>query len=349
MNPSPLVSVVMPVYDAAEYLEQSVNSILKQSLRDFEFIIVDDGSTDDSPKILDHYQELDSRVRVLHQENSGIGISLNRAMAIAAGKYIARMDSDDISLAKRLSKQAAFMESHPEIGICGTPCRYFGDRRGVGRPVTESAKIKSKLLFWPVMIHPTVMMRRQLIVDKGLFYRADFKEGEDYELWFRFSQCCRMANMREPLVLVRMHDDQKHRCFDDSQDEWGNRVRREAIRALGIEPSREDIELHLSLCRRGFRKSRDYVNRVEDWLCRLLDANERSRVLDTDTLAQVLFECWCPVCAFADESILWRCRKLTGSRLHVGYRGLLRGCTSFGARRVLRSLKRCVTGDFSKR
>ncbi len=333
---SPIVSVVMPVYNAAEYREESVNSILGQSLADFEFIIIDDGSTDESPAILDHYQELDCRVRVLHQENRGIGASLNDGVRLARGKYIARMDGDDISLPERLARQVEFMESRPEVGICGTACTYFGDRSGIGWPATESEKIKSKLLFSPVMVHPTVMMRHDLMLDNGLFYRTHFEEGEDYELWYRFSQCCRMANVPEPLVLVRMHRDQKHQRCDEFLDRWGNVVRREAIRALGIEPTDQDIELHQSLCRGNYQGSPDYIKRVEQWLCTLTDANRSSRVLDDGALREVLYEIWFPVCSAASEVGLWTWKTFRKSRVSAGHDIPARSRASFALRCLLK-------------
>ncbi len=342
MNLSPSVSVVMPVYNAEDYLEESVESILGQSLRDFEFIIIDDGSTDESPKILDQYQELDSRVRVLHEPNSGIAASLNLAIRMAAGKYIARMDADDISLPNRLARQVEFMEGRPEVGVCGTGCRHFGDRRGVATPAADFDKIRCQLLFWPVMVHPTVMMRREVILREGLFYRTDFEEGEDYELWYRFSQCCRMANVPETLVSVRMHGGQKHQRRDEFLDRWANIVRREAIRALGIEPTDEDIRLHQSICRGNYAKSRDCVEKAENWLCRLLEASEKNHVLDPATLAQVVFECWCRVCAFGGGSVFWRLRKFRQSKLYLGRGVLQEQCMSIGASRLMRTLRRCI-------
>ena len=336
MNRSPLVSVVMPVYNGEQYLHEAVESILGQSLKNFEFIIVDDGSTDRSPKILNRYQGLDARIRVLRRTNKGIAASLNAGIEACRGKYIARMDSDDISLPHRLARQTAFMESRPEVGICGTACRYFGDHSGVGRPLADSEKIRSMLLFSPVMIHPTVMMRRELMLRYDLRYRTDFEEGEDYELWLRFSQCCRMANMRQALVLVRMHDDQKHRRFDKYQDRWGNIVRTDAIRALGVEPSDEDIILHQTLCRANYQRSREYLERVENWFCRLLDANQSSHVLDRDALARVLFPRWFSSCAAASELGMWTWRKYRKSPLSSGMYPPVRNWVTFGVKCLLR-------------
>src|SRR6266480_6486765 len=116
----PPISVVMPVYNSAGVVAEAVESILQQTFRDFEFIIVDDGSTDDTGEILHEYAQLDKRIRLYSQENSGLIEALNRYCRVAAGKYIARMDADDISLPARLEKQFRFMETHPEVGVLGT-------------------------------------------------------------------------------------------------------------------------------------------------------------------------------------------------------------------------------------
>src|SRR5918996_2481069 len=117
MISTPKVSVVMPAYNAAVYLDEAVTSILNQTFREFEFIVINDGSTDDTVSILDKYEKSDSRIRVYHQENQGMIAALNRGCRLARGKYIARMDADDISLPRRFERQLEFMEGHPQIGI----------------------------------------------------------------------------------------------------------------------------------------------------------------------------------------------------------------------------------------
>lgn len=315
MDHTPIVSVVMPVYNAAEYLGEAVDSILGQTFGDFEFIIINDGSTDGSGEILDRYQQSDDRVRVIHQENSGVAATLKRGLESARGKYVARMDSDDISLPNRLEKQVAFMESHPEVGVCGTACRLFGDSSGVTMPKTESEEIKSWLLFGPCMAHPTVIMRRDLIVKHNLYYNMEFKQAEDYELWIRFSQYCEMANIPEPLLLYRVRDKQATTEFRSEVCRWSGLVHKMAIGSLGIEPTDEELDLHLSFHSASFPKSREYVEQFEKWLRKLLEANNNNKVRDGKAFARVLFECW--RCLFAGEVELgvWMWKRFTRSEL----------------------------------
>jgi glycosyltransferase involved in cell wall biosynthesis len=313
----PTVSVIMPVYNTAEYLVEAIESILSQSLRDFEFIIIDDGSTDASGEILGRYKDIDSRIRVERQENSGIVMALNKGMKMATGKYIARMDSDDISLPERLARQVAFMESHPEVGVCGTACRLFGGSAGVSWTTTDPEEIKSRLLFWPCMSHPTVMMRRDVVVKENLYYKPDFKMAEDYELWVRFSQYAQLANLPEVLLLYRIRGNQITSMFDSEVTTRASLVQKQALATLGIEPSDAEMELHLSLHRSSFERSQDYVKRVDAWLCRILVANLDRRTYDRNALAADLFERWVAVCSAEYELGLWVLREFKGSALYA--------------------------------
>jgi glycosyltransferase involved in cell wall biosynthesis len=183
----PEVSVLMAVYNGRPYLETSVRSILNQTFEDFEFIVINDGSTDGSGEVLEQFAVSDKRIRVFHQENRGIVSSLNRGLEEAKGEYVARMDADDISLPKRLECQVHFLDSNPEIGIVGTQHVWIGrDGEVTHRPTlpTNSSFISWRLLFETCIVHPSILARRFLI--QRLDGYADWaKYGEDYELWTR--------------------------------------------------------------------------------------------------------------------------------------------------------------------
>jgi glycosyltransferase involved in cell wall biosynthesis len=305
----------MPVYNAAQYLDEAVESILGQTLRDFEFVIIDDGSTDASGEMLDGYAKMDGRITVFHQENERIVASLNLGLRASVGKYIARMDADDISVPERLETQVAFMERHPKVGLCGSACRLFGGRSGVTRPKTTSEEIKAWLLFGPGIAHPTVMMRRDLVIRHGLYYDSEFEQAEDYELWVRFAQHCEIANIPEPLLLYRMSENQATRRYDSEIRGWDARVQMKALGLLGIEPSDREMELHLSIRESRFPKSREYLEQFEAWLWKLFETNERNRVFESRAHAQVLLEMWRYVCISQPELGLWVWRRYVASGL----------------------------------
>jgi glycosyltransferase involved in cell wall biosynthesis len=340
----------MPVYNTAEYLREAVDSIIGQTLSDFEFLIIDDGSTDGSAEILDDYEKSDDRIRVFHQENRGLAVSLNRGLRAAGGKYIARMDSDDISLPERFAKQVAFMDRHPEVGLCGTAFMQFGERTGASWTMTDPEEIKSRLMFWPCFGHPTVMMRRELVVRENLYYDTEFKQSEDHELWVRFSRHCKITNLTEVLLLYRTDAGQATNIYRDDVVRWSGRIHRQAIGALGIEMSDEESMIHESLHTSTFEVSRDYVNRVEEWLCKLMDANEIHKVYESNALAGVLYERWHYVCSNAVSLGLWVCVKFRKSRLFEA--GRWAGCNPFipfGWRSFVRPIYKRLAGSDGSR
>ncbi len=199
----PAVTVLMGVFNGLPHLAGAIESILAQSFADFEFLIIDDASTDGSVDVIAEYARRDARVRViLNQENQGLGAVLNRGVQEARGTLVARMDADDRSVPHRLERQVAFLESHPDVDIVGS---YALDVTASGEPVrerrvpTEHSRIVAVIWSCP-LIHPTVMYRRDKIIRAGS-YLPTLRRRQDYDLWFR---CVRdglvFANIPEPLV-----------------------------------------------------------------------------------------------------------------------------------------------------
>ncbi len=199
----PLVSVILSTYNDAPFLPESVESVLNQSFRDFELIIVDDGSTDKTAEVLATFQH--SRIRLLHNErNLGLAASLNRGIAVASGKYIARQDADTISVPNRLQLQVDYLENHPSLIIVGSNVMATdeaGDVRGLWVLPPRDIDIKWTLLFRTPLIHPTVVMRAAAL-DKAGFYSedAEFCYVEDYELWSRLCPLGVCANLSDALM-----------------------------------------------------------------------------------------------------------------------------------------------------
>lgn len=205
----PVVSVVMSVFNGEPYLREAVESILNQTFRDFEFIIINDGSTDGSAALLESYQKSDARVRVYHEENRGVGESLNRGCGQAQGKYIARMDADDIALSDRLMRQVEFMEGHPEIDVVGGAAEFvnpMGKSLVTVRYPETDHEIKSAFSRKNPLLHPTVLLRREVFVAVG-GYRPVFK-AEDYDLWLRIAEQGQLVNLGEVVLKYRIHPDQ---------------------------------------------------------------------------------------------------------------------------------------------
>jgi glycosyltransferase involved in cell wall biosynthesis len=203
-----MVSVLMSVYDGERYLRDSVESMLNQTFSDFEFIIVNDSSTDASRAILESYD--DSRILLLHnQKNRGLTYSLNRGLAAAKGEYMARMDADDVAMPRRLEKQVSFLRAHPEVGILGC-CSVNIDlkgRRVGGSTMPESdLEVRWVSLLGNPFIHSSVMIRRGLLVSEGLKYYEALETTQDYELWTRVLRHTRGGNLPDSLIWYRRGD-----------------------------------------------------------------------------------------------------------------------------------------------
>ena len=187
----PAVSVLMCVYNTKEaWLREAIESILNQTFRDFQFIIVLDCPTDDSERVVQSYADRDDRITVVkNEENIGLTKSLNRGLAVAKGKYIARMDSDDVSLSNRLETQYRYMEANPGTAVVGARVFTPGLNQAVIYEWTgDQEALKIRLLFHNYGVpHPTAFIRRSVLTDHGITYTEWVKKSQDYKLWWI---CC---------------------------------------------------------------------------------------------------------------------------------------------------------------
>lgn len=211
MNKAPEISLIMSVYNGEDYLSEAIESVLNQTFKDFELIVINDCSSDSTAEILKRYAELDERVKVYTNEvNLRLPSSLNKAMSYAQGKYIARMDADDICLPERLEKQYKFMEENPQIAL--SSCRFMTLKNGVissggcgGKNDEES--VKALLLVTNPILHPGIIAKADVI--KTLGYDKNFTCTEDMELWTRFVMAgYNVKIMSEYLMIYRLHDKQ---------------------------------------------------------------------------------------------------------------------------------------------
>ena len=242
----PRVSVILPVRNGMPYLPMAVESILSQTFGDFELIIVDDASTDSTPECL--AELTDPRVRVIRNErNLGVSKSLNKALALARGEYIARQDADDLSFPKRLAKQVAFLDSHPEVGLLGSDLDII-DQNGVvvvpssGVPHAD-IDIKWQLLFKCPMPHSSIMVRPQVLAQFGCYPEAaEFRYAEDYELWSRVTEVIKAANLPDVLIQWRANMASVSSRHDEPQ--------REQMRTMSLNNIRRTMGV--DVCQQAF-------------------------------------------------------------------------------------------------
>jgi GT2 family glycosyltransferase len=197
----------MPVYNGARWLGEAVRSIVEQSERQLELVIVDDGSTDRTRGMLCEMARNDRRIRVFRQDHAGLAAALNRGIAAARATYIARLDADDVAYPTRLERQAARLDQRPELGLVGAWAVEIdarGSRRGIRTPAEHDETLRETLNRGNPFIHSTVMARTSLLRELG-GYRCAFRCAEDYDLWLRASEVAEVANIPEVLVGYRIH------------------------------------------------------------------------------------------------------------------------------------------------
>ena len=241
MNNNPKISVVMSVYNGGKYLYESVNSILKQTYSDFEFIVIDDGSTDNTNIYLESIN--DSRFILIHQENKGLTASLNKAISLSKGEYIARQDADDISLPDRLEKQIKFLENNKDYVLVGSYAyliNEISEQTGIYKLPLTDTEIRWTLLFRNPFCHSTVMIRADCLRNKEIKYNESIKTAQDYEFWSRIVKFGKIANIDEALVKYRMHADQLCKLHKVDQQRNALLISKSNLADLGFHMSEDE-------------------------------------------------------------------------------------------------------------
>ncbi len=274
----PLISVVMPTYNASiKFLKEAVESILNQTFQDFEFIIIDDGSTDETSAYLNNLT--DPRIRIIRNErNIGITRSLNIGFRVAQGKYIARMDSDDVSMPERLEKQFAFMESNTDVIVCGSMlARYKGDVVPDQRKMRDMESYCIRMLFMnPGPSHPTAFFRREVLVQHHIEYDESLKFSQDYGMWMTISQFGRICTLPDRL-LFRRYENNVSTLHREEQIQCDKMTQEKLLRRLLDCVTEEDLDIHYRYST-GYYHNLVMSDEVIKWYQGLIEANQRKRI-----------------------------------------------------------------------
>ncbi len=228
----------MPVYNAAPYVQEAVESILAQTFRDFEFVIVDDGSTDRGGKMLRKFAEHEPRINLITQPNGGIVAALNTGLEHCRGEFIARMDADDVSMPERFERQIRYLDDHPDCVCVGSRVLAIDPYGGVlytSDHQPDHEWIDRELLKgvgWAV-VHPVAMMRKKVLQAVG-GYRTQFQWAEDMDLFLRMAEAGRLANLPDVLLQYRQHPDSVNRSRQQEQIVVINAVVKEAHHRRGL-------------------------------------------------------------------------------------------------------------------
>lgn len=227
------VTVLMPVYNGEEYLKEAIDSILNQTFKDFELLIINDGSNDGSLDIINSYQ--DPRIRLVNnEENLKLIKTLNKGLRLASGEYIARMDSDDTCHPRRLEIQVEMLDENPDIAVCGTGMKVIGKKYAKPFLAKGEENIKNYLVVKNCMAHPSIMMRKDIIEEYDYFYDEKFVHAEDYELFQRISWNHKIVNINKPLLNYRLSASGISRVYEKEQEEMVGEISSLAFKKLGI-------------------------------------------------------------------------------------------------------------------
>jgi hypothetical protein len=294
----PRVSVVMGVRNGERFIRRAIESILGQTLADFEFIIIDDASTDRTGDICREYASSDSRIRLLSNEvNLGLAASLNRGIRESSGMYIARMDADDASRPERLMLQADFLDMNPDIGICGGYiCYHKGERSSIKRFYTDHDCLAAQLLFQPCFSHPTVMFRREQVLRLGLLYDESFATTQDYELWTRMIGLIQGANMPKVLLDYYCHDEQATTKKYDKMLMYCRRIQAAQLHGLMPECSEAELTLHGRISMPHDIFALPELHEAQIWLLKLIRTNADAKRYDETAMSRVCHDAWRAVC-----------------------------------------------------
>lgn len=266
----PTVSVVMPCYNAARWLAPAIRSVLSQTAGDLELIAIDDGSTDTTRGVIAGFATQDPRVRLVAlNENRGIVNALNAGLDMATGRYIARMDADDLCVPDRFQVQMQFLES-ARVDLCGSWFTEFG--QGIRRTVRwphESPAVHAAMLFQSALCHPSILARREVFDD--LRYREDYRYAEDYDLFARAMRKHRLANVPRSLLDYRRHSGQATQARRDAMARVANRIRLEALDCAGIKATADEQRLHNLIRTPASITSIEDLHGIEVWLGKLID------------------------------------------------------------------------------
>lgn len=287
--PNPRVSFLMTVFNAELFIRETVDAVLNQTSGDFEFIIVDDKSTDRSLEILKSYH--DPRIALVEKaRNQGQTACLIEGLAMSKGEYVARIDADDICLPNRLAVQVDYVTQHPEISVIGSAAIFFDDKGHeftTYQPENHDA-IKCELLYGFTMFHPSVLFRRRDFEQQHFNYDPHFQCSQDHDLWTRAIRKLRFGNIHQPLLRIRVHREQMGKTQKNKMWMESNEIRQRQLDELGVDYSAEELKAFNIGASGAFPNAT--VNQLAAYdrvVNKIIEANKVKNIFDQTTLSKI--------------------------------------------------------------
>jgi glycosyltransferase involved in cell wall biosynthesis len=281
-------SVVMAAYNAENTIRKSIESILQQTFTYFEFIIINDGSTDKTREIVESYS--DPRIILINNEsNRFLPTCLNIGIKRAQGDYIIRMDADDIALPSRIEKQVQYMEVNPSIGFSSSWFKIFGNKSGIGKYETRDELIKIKMLHECHMLHPALIIRMSVIEKYNLYYDESYRKNQDYELFIRAMKFTKFGNLTD-VLLEYCQTEQNEKRNSLNQVSTIFNLQSSLFAKLGVTITEKELALYKDLNYRNFSELSSKLNELVPLLERMISLNRQSNYFDQDKFESYIQE-----------------------------------------------------------
>jgi len=291
----PLVSVLMPVYNSNRYVREAIASVLNQSYTNYEFLIIDDCSTDDSISVIKNFS--DERIKFYqNEENLGYIKSLNFLLGKCKGEYIVRHDNDDFSSKDRILKQVSFLQLNTEYLICGSNCRVFGKKQAVSFLPQTDGECRVYMIFNSPFYHPSVCFSRKVFSQYKLFYNSELMPAEDYDMWMKISKFGKMANLPSIEFNLRTHDNNTSSLNSKRQKNTLLNLREKYFNEILHFEIQENENSLLSGITYNSSFTNIEINEIENLFSKIRTSNFETGILNKADLDFWLLYFWTKVC-----------------------------------------------------
>jgi len=313
----PLVTVLMPVYNAEKYVGEAIESILNQTFTDFEFLIIDDGCTDKTVDIISSY--IDRRIRLVQNgKNIKLIATLNKGIELARGKYICRVDADDVSVTSRLEKQVFFMENNPEYFACSSwvsIINNYSEYQYIIKYEEDYDSIRLKSLYQNHFPHPASIINKEKVKKFDLSFNSNYIHAEDYHFFLCLAELGKIFILQEALTKVRKHDTNISVLNAEIQKKNSINVIKYQLSKIGINPDTINFDLYFRFFYNTFDLSKNEIEIIENYLLYIINSNGKSNYLPNQMLINFLSNRWYHLCVNSTYHGFWIYKKFSNSKL----------------------------------